>query len=98
MRVRQLGLFLLLSCLWASGQQAQQTSAFPCAPSAPGSDLGTSGPDGGASSRAEWRAKFDVLLALVENLKVDVEESFRDYSKFRTSAKIVGRGEVQEQK
>jgi hypothetical protein len=56
MRVRQLGLFLLLSCLWASGQQAQQTSASPSAPSAPGSDLGTSGPEGGASTRGESKA------------------------------------------
>jgi hypothetical protein len=43
-------------------------------------------------------AKVDVRLALLKNFNVDVEQSFRDYRKFRTSAKIVGMGEVQEQK
>jgi hypothetical protein len=43
-------------------------------------------------------AKVDVRLALLKNFNVDVEQSFRDYRKFRTSAKIVGMGEVQERK
>ena len=43
-------------------------------------------------------AKIDVRLALVKNFNVDLEQTFRDYKKFRTSAKIVGVSEVQEQK
>jgi hypothetical protein len=42
--------------------------------------------------------KVDVRLALLKNFNVDLEQSFRDYKKFRTSSKIVGMGEVQEQK
>ena len=42
--------------------------------------------------------KVDVRLALLKNFNVDMEQSFRDYKKFRTSSKIVGMGEVQEQK
>lgn len=41
--------------------------------------------------------KVDARLALVKGLKVDGEETFRDYKKFRTSSKIVGMGEVQKQ-
>jgi hypothetical protein len=43
-------------------------------------------------------AKIDVRLALVKNFNVDLEQTFRDYKKFRTSAKIVGFSEVQDQK
>ena len=43
-------------------------------------------------------AKIDVRLALVKNFDVGVEQTYRDYKKFRTSAKIVSVGEVQEQK
>ena len=43
-------------------------------------------------------AKVDVRLALVKNFNVDMEQTFRDYKKFRTSAKIVGVSEVQDQK
>ena len=42
--------------------------------------------------------KVDVRLALLKNFNVDIEQSFRDYKKFRTSSKIVGMGEVQDQK
>jgi hypothetical protein len=41
--------------------------------------------------------KVDVRLALVKNIDADVEQTFRDYKKFRTSAKIVGVGEVKEE-
>jgi hypothetical protein len=43
-------------------------------------------------------AKIGVRLALVKNFNVDMEQTFRDYKKFRTSAKIVGVSEVQDQK
>ena len=43
-------------------------------------------------------AKVDVRLALVKSFNVDLEQTFRDYKKFRTSAKIVGVSEVQDQK
>lgn len=50
-----------------------------------------------------WLPKFltfkvDARLALVKGFKMDGEESFRDYKKFRTSSRIVGMGEVQEPK
>jgi len=38
--------------------------------------------------------KIDARVALVKGFKVDGEQTFRDYKKFRTSAKIVGVGEV----
>ena len=38
--------------------------------------------------------KVDARLALLKSLDVDIEQSFRDYKKFRTSSKIVGVGEV----
>jgi len=41
--------------------------------------------------------KVDVRLALLKNFNVDLQQSFRDYKKFRTSSKIVGMGEVKEQ-
>jgi hypothetical protein len=42
--------------------------------------------------------KVDVRLALLESFNVDVEQTFRDYKKFRASSKIVGIGEVREPK
>lgn len=42
--------------------------------------------------------KVDARLALIKGFKLDGEESFRDYKKFRTSSKIVGMGEVPEPK
>lgn len=42
--------------------------------------------------------KVDVRLALVKDFHVDGEQTFRDYKKFRTSSKIVGVGEVKDQK
>ena len=43
-------------------------------------------------------AKIDVRLALLKNFDVDLEQSFRDYKKFRASSKITAGGEVQDQK
>jgi hypothetical protein len=43
----------------------------------------------------ELAVKVDVRLALLKNFNVDVEQSYRDYKKFRASSKIVGIGEVQ---
>ena len=42
--------------------------------------------------------KVDVRLALLKNFNVDIEQSFRDYKKFRTSSKIVGVGELPDSK
>jgi len=42
--------------------------------------------------------KFDARVALLKGYNVDGEQTYRDYKKFRTSSKIVGIGEVQEQK
>ena len=42
--------------------------------------------------------RVDARVALVKGFKVDGEETFRDYRKFRTTSKIVGMGEVQEPK
>jgi hypothetical protein len=41
-------------------------------------------------------AKIDVRLALLKNFDVDLEQTYRDYKKFRATARIVGVGEVQE--
>jgi hypothetical protein len=41
--------------------------------------------------------KLDARVALFKGYKLDGEQTYRDYKKFRTSAKIVGFGEVQEQ-
>lgn len=41
--------------------------------------------------------KVDARIALLKGFKIDGEETFRDYKKFRTSSRIVGLGEVQEQ-
>ncbi|MGB8062995.1 MAG: hypothetical protein WCF26_13950 [Candidatus Sulfotelmatobacter sp.] len=42
--------------------------------------------------------KVDARLALLKSLDVDIEQSFRDYKKFRTSSKIVGMGELPDSK
>jgi hypothetical protein len=42
--------------------------------------------------------KVDLRLTLLKNFKVDAEQTFHDYRKFRTDAKIVGIGEVQQEK
>ena len=42
--------------------------------------------------------KVDARLALLKSLDVDIEQSFRDYKKFRTSSKIVGIGELPDSK
>jgi hypothetical protein len=42
--------------------------------------------------------KIDARVALVKGYKIDGEQTYRDYRKFRTSAKIVGIGEVQNEK
>jgi len=41
--------------------------------------------------------KVDVRLALVKNFNVEEDQTFRDYKKFRATARIVGVGEVKEQ-
>jgi hypothetical protein len=40
-------------------------------------------------------AKVDVRLALLKNFNVDVEQSFRDYKKFRATTKIMAVEDVQ---
>ena len=40
--------------------------------------------------------KFDARLALLKGYRIDGEQEYRDYKKFRTSSKIVGMGEVKE--
>ncbi|HVH87399.1 MAG TPA: hypothetical protein VM912_11790 [Terriglobales bacterium] len=42
--------------------------------------------------------KFDVRFALLKSFRMDAEQTFRDYKKFRTDTKIVGIGEVQPDK
>jgi hypothetical protein len=42
--------------------------------------------------------KFDARVALLKGYKIDGDQEYRDYKKFRTSAKIVGVGEVKEEK
>jgi hypothetical protein len=39
-------------------------------------------------------AKIDVRLALLKNFDVDLEQTYRDYKKFRATAKIVSVGDV----
>ena len=39
-------------------------------------------------------AKIDVRLALLKNFDVDLEQTYRNYKKFRATAKIVGVGDV----
>jgi hypothetical protein len=43
-------------------------------------------------------AKIDVRLALVKNYDVDVEQSFRDYKKFRSSTRILPAEAMQDKK
>jgi hypothetical protein len=40
--------------------------------------------------------KLDARVALIKGYNIDGDQTFRDYKKFRTSAKIVGMGEVKE--
>ena len=40
--------------------------------------------------------KVDVRLALLKNFNFDLEQTFRDYKKFRATAKVVSVGDVQE--
>ncbi len=40
--------------------------------------------------------KVGVRLALLKNFNVEMEQTYRDYKKFRATAKIVGIGDVQE--
>lgn len=40
--------------------------------------------------------KVDMRFALLKNFKVNVEQSYRDYKKFRATARIVGVGKVQD--
>ena len=42
--------------------------------------------------------KVDARVALFKGFNVDGEQEYRDYKKFRTSSKIVGVGELQEEK
>jgi hypothetical protein len=43
-------------------------------------------------------AKIDVRLAVLKNYKMDMEQTFRDYKKFRTDSKILGVSEAQSEK
>ncbi len=43
-------------------------------------------------------AKIDVRLALLKNFNVDLEQSFRDYKKFRTSTRVLAVEDVQNKK
>jgi len=47
---------------------------------------------------SQLAAKIDVRLALVKGFNVGVEQTFRDYKKFRSSSKIVGVAEVQDER
>jgi hypothetical protein len=40
----------------------------------------------------------DARVALFKGYKIDGEQDYRDYKKFRTSARIVGMGKVEEPK
>jgi len=42
--------------------------------------------------------KLDARVALVKGYNLDGDQEYRDYKKFRTSARIVGMGEVKEEK
>ena len=42
--------------------------------------------------------KIDVRLALLKNFDANIEQSYSDYKKFRTSTRIVGMHEIPEQK
>ena len=45
---------------------------------------------------AHVTARIDVRLALVKGFNLGLEQTFRDYKKFRVSSKVVGIGEVQQ--
>jgi hypothetical protein len=47
---------------------------------------------------AHVAAKVDVRLGLVKNFDVNLEQTFRDYKKFRSSSRVIAVGEVQDQK
>lgn len=42
--------------------------------------------------------KVEVRVALLKNYNVEQEQTYRDYKKFRATAKVVGVGNVREQK
>jgi len=42
--------------------------------------------------------KFNARLGLVKGFNIDGEQTYRDYKKFRTSARIVGIGQAEEAK
>jgi hypothetical protein len=39
-------------------------------------------------------AKVDVRLGLVKNFDMNLEQTFRDYKKFRSSSRVIAVGEV----
>ena len=45
---------------------------------------------------AHLTAKIDVKVGLVKNFDVDLEQTFRDYKKFRSSSKVIAGEEVKE--
>jgi hypothetical protein len=45
---------------------------------------------------AHLTAKIDARLGLVKNIDVDLEQTFRDYKKFRSSSRVVAGGEVKQ--
>jgi hypothetical protein len=45
-----------------------------------------------------YEAKLDARIALFKNDNEEDSGTYRDYKKFRTSSKIVGMGELKEQK
>ena len=47
---------------------------------------------------AHLTAKIDVRVALVKGFNLSLEQTFRDYKKFRASSKIVGMAEIEERK
>jgi hypothetical protein len=47
---------------------------------------------------AHVSATIDVRVGLIKNFDVDLDQTFRDYKKFRTSTRITAVGEVQEHK
>ena len=47
---------------------------------------------------AHVAAKVDVRLGLVKNFDVNLEQTFRDYKRFRSSSRVIEVGEVQDQK
>jgi hypothetical protein len=42
--------------------------------------------------------KFNARIALFKGYNEEAEQTYRDYRKFRTSARVVGMGEVREEK